>query len=178
VTAGHLGASAYWADVLDFVGGAPPPVDLPAERRLQTLLVAAIEAGVLASAHDCSDGGLAVALAEACMGAPYAEQTLGASLDLRRYADDLNPSALLFGEDHGRAVVSLPFEQRHALAALAREHGVPLFGAGQVTGPGTPLALQLGHRRVRWDVGSLRRVYFDAIPRRMQAVATSAGEGA
>ena len=177
-TAGHLGASAYWADILDFVGGEPPPVDLPAERRLQTLLVAAIEAGILASAHDCSDGGLAVALAEACLGAPYAEQTLGASLDLRSYAPGLAPSPLLFGEDHGRVVVSLPFERRHALAALAREHRVPLFGAGRVTAPGQALELRLEHRSVRWDVAALRRVYFDAIPRRMQAVATSAGEGA
>jgi phosphoribosylformylglycinamidine synthase II len=178
MTTGHLGASAYWADILDFVGGAPPPVDLPAERRLQLLLVAAIEAGILASAHDCSDGGLGVALAEACLGAPYAEQTLGASLDLRSYAPGLGAIPLLFGEDHGRVVVSLPFERRHDLAALARGHGVPLFGAGRVTAPGTALELGLEHRRLRWDVAELRRIYFDAIPRRMQAVATSAGEGA
>ncbi|HEX9893002.1 MAG TPA: phosphoribosylformylglycinamidine synthase subunit PurL, partial [Gemmatimonadales bacterium] len=176
-TTGHLGGSAYWAEVHQFVGGAPPPVDLDREGRLQRFLIAANQAGLLSSAHDASDGGLAVALAEACIGSPYAGRCLGARLDLRGYADTIGATSLLFGEDHGRAVMSLPFERRKTLAALARQHGVPIFGAGRVSGPADPLEIQLVERAWAWDVAHLRRTYMDAIPRRMAAVATSAGEG-
>jgi phosphoribosylformylglycinamidine synthase len=175
-TRGHLGGSAYWAEVRGCVGGAPPPVDLAAERRLQRFLVEAIGAGLVRSAHDASDGGLGVALAEACIGGPYAGRTLGARLDLRGYAPGLAPIGLLFGEDHGRVVLSLPFERRHAFADVARRHGVRVFGAGRVT-EATRLELRLDGRTLQWDVADLRRRYFDAIPRRMARVATSSGEG-
>ncbi|HET9515499.1 MAG TPA: phosphoribosylformylglycinamidine synthase subunit PurL [Gemmatimonadales bacterium] len=176
-TRGHLGGSAYWSEVLDCVGGAPPPVDLEAERRLQQFLIAAIQAGVITSAHDLSEGGLAVALAEACMGGPYADQCLGARLDLTEYTPGMEAAQLLFAEDHGRAVISLPFARRNKLARLARAHGVSIFGAGRVTGPADPLEIVFGERAWAWDVKHLRRVYMEAIPRRMARVATSAGEG-
>jgi phosphoribosylformylglycinamidine synthase II len=70
-TSGILAGSAYWAEVCDFLGGEPPGVDLEAELRLQQFLVAAAERRLLRSAHDCSEGGLAVALAEAVIGGPY-----------------------------------------------------------------------------------------------------------
>jgi phosphoribosylformylglycinamidine synthase II len=178
ISRGHLGGSAYWAELMDCVGGPPPPVDLDAERRLQRLLIEANQAGILLSAHDCSDGGLAVALAEACIGGPYATQTVGAELDLRGYAPAVADHAMLYGEDHARVVISLPFDRRNELATLAQRHGVPLYGAGRVTAPGTPLAVRLERGTLRWDVTELRRTYFDAIPRRMRAVATSTGEGA
>jgi phosphoribosylformylglycinamidine synthase len=164
--------------VLDCVAGAPPPVDLERERRLQSFLIAAIENGLLASAHDAADGGLAVALAEACLGGPYAGRCLGARLDFRGYNDALSPIALLFGEDHGRAVISLPFRQRGRLARLARQFGVPIFGAGRVTGPEEPLELQFETSAYAWNLAVLRETYMNAIPRRMAVVATSRGEGA
>jgi phosphoribosylformylglycinamidine synthase len=166
-TRGHLGGSAYWAEVLGFVGGAPPPVDLDHERQLQDLLLAAVQAGILASAHDCSDGGLAVALAEACIGGPYAGETFGATLDLRDYAPELGPHAVLFGEDHGRVVVSLPFERRYEFAHLARDHRVPVYGAGRVADSGGALVIRLAEQTQRWDTLRLRQIYLDAIPRRM-----------
>ncbi len=176
-TRGHLGGSGYWAEALDCVAGPPPPVDLDAELRLQRFLLAANQAGLLSSAHDVSDGGLAVALAESCIGGPYARAPLGAALDLRDYAPGLGTIPLLYGEDHGRAVVSLPLGNRHQVAGLARRHGVPLFGAGRVAGPGERLQLRLDRGSVSWDAGALRRRYMDAIPRRMAAIATSTGEG-
>ncbi len=174
-TAGHLGGSAYWAEVLGFVGGAPPPVDLDVERRLQRLLVAAIGEGIVSSAHDCADGGLAVALAEACLGGPWAAGVLGADLDLGDYAPPCDPHEALFGEDHGRAVISLPFERRNDLARLARAHGVPLYGAGRVT-EASVLRLRLPGETLSWDVGRLRAISMDAIPRRMRRVAAGAPE--
>src|SRR3989441_889410 len=99
-TTGHLGASSYWAHVLNTVAGAPPPVDLEAERRLVDLLVAAAEASLLASAHDLSEGGLGVSLAEACIGGPYAEAPFGARIDLRDLQRTLPGEALFLGRDH------------------------------------------------------------------------------
>jgi hypothetical protein len=110
------------------------------------------------------------------MGGPYAGRVLGARLDLVGYAPAVAPVPLLFGEDHGRVVLSLPFDRRNALAAVARAHGVRLFGAGRVTAA-PRLDLRLGRRNLQWNVTDLRRCYFDAIPRRMARVATSRGEG-
>ncbi|MEK7380708.1 MAG: hypothetical protein AAB075_06835, partial [Gemmatimonadota bacterium] len=73
---------------------------------------------------------------------------------------------------------SVPFDQRKALAALARRQRIPLFGAGRVGPPGEPLEIRGAADRVlRWDPAQLRAIYMSAIPRRMSHVATSGGEG-
>jgi phosphoribosylformylglycinamidine synthase len=167
-TAGELGGSAYWAEVLDFVGGRPARVDLDAELRLQRLLVAGASRRLFRSAHDCSEGGLAVALAEAAIGGPYATSALGASVDLSALASHVSAEGVLFGEDGGRAVVSAAPENVAAIVALAGEHGVPVHRVGQVTEPDAILELRVGASVLRWAVGSLRQTYFTAIPRRMQ----------
>jgi phosphoribosylformylglycinamidine synthase II len=166
-TSGILGGSAYWAEVCDFVGGDPPAVDLDAELRLQRLLAAAVERRLLRSAHDCSEGGLAVALAEAVIGGPYVPGSLGAGLDLTGYAPDVPLDGLLYGEDGARAVVSCSQASARPLIALADQHGVPVFRAGLVESAGT-LELQVGSQLFSWSTEALRRIYFDAIPRRMQ----------
>jgi phosphoribosylformylglycinamidine synthase len=177
-TRGELGGSAYWAEVRDFVGGRPPPVDLEVERRLQRLLAAAAERGLLRSAHDCSEGGLMVALAEAALGGPYAHEPFGAALDLAGYAEALEIEALLYGEDAGRVVVSCAPASAGPLAAMAREQGVPVFDAGRVMQPSGALELRAGGRVFNWGTPALRRTYFEAIPRRMQHpdIDRSAGE--
>jgi phosphoribosylformylglycinamidine synthase II len=166
-TSGILGGSAYWAEVCDFVGGDIPAVDLETESRLQRFLVAAAERRLLRSAHDCSEGGLAVTLAEAAMGGPYVPGSLGASLDLTGYAPDLPIEGLLYGEDGARAVVSCSPSSVRALISLANEHGVPVFHAGKVDSSGM-LELRLGSELFSWSTEALRRIYFEAIPRRMQ----------
>jgi phosphoribosylformylglycinamidine synthase II len=167
-TAGALGGSACWAELAGFVGGQPAPVDLDRERRLQTLLADAAAKGVLRSAHDCSEGGLAVALAEAAIGGPYARDALGAAVDLAGYADGLEDTALLFGEDGARAVVSASPTDALRLASLAEAHGVPIFDAGAVASAGGTLRIGTGRGTLEWDMKHLRRTYFDAIPRRMR----------
>ncbi|HEU5039307.1 MAG TPA: phosphoribosylformylglycinamidine synthase subunit PurL, partial [Gemmatimonadales bacterium] len=177
-TRGELGGSEYWAEIREFVGGRTPPVDLDAERRLQRLLVAAARRELLRSAHDCSEGGLLVALAEAAIGGPYAAGPLGARLDLAGYADGVAPEALLYAEDAGRVVVSADPGSVEGLLALAREHGVPAFPAGRVGSAAGALELAAGGSVLSWDSVTLRRIYFEAIPRRMQHpdVDRSAGE--
>jgi phosphoribosylformylglycinamidine synthase subunit PurL len=167
LTSGILGGSTYWAEVCDFVGGDPPAVDLDAELRLQRFLVAAAEQRLLRSAHDCSEGGLAVTLAEAVIGGPYVPGSLGASLDLTGYAPDVPLDGLLFGEDGARAVVSCSQGSARSLIALAGTHGVTVFRAGLVESAGT-LELRVGSQLFSWSTEALRRIYFDAIPRRMQ----------
>jgi phosphoribosylformylglycinamidine synthase II len=165
-TRGELGGSAYWSEIREFVGGRTPPVDLEAERRLQQFLLAAAERGLLRSAHDASDGGLLVALAEAAIGGAYAPSGLGAEVDLERYAPGVEPDGLLYGEDAGRVVASADPAHSAALAELAREHSVPVYSAGRVGGRN--LELRVSARVFTWDVEALRRTYFEAIPRRMQ----------
>jgi phosphoribosylformylglycinamidine synthase subunit PurL len=177
-TAGELGGSAYWAEVHDFIGGRPARVDLDAERRLQRLLVAGAVRGLFRSAHDCSEGGLAVAFAEAAMAGPYAPTGLGASVDLSALAPEVSPEGILYGEDGARAVVSVAPEHVAGVVGLAGEHGVPVHRVGQVAEPGGVLELRLAGRVFMWSVGALRQTYYAAIPRRMQHpdVDRSAGE--
>jgi phosphoribosylformylglycinamidine synthase len=167
-TRGELGGSAYWAEVLGFTGGRPARVDLDSERRLQQALAAAAGRRLLRSAHDCSEGGLLVTLAEAAIGGAYAAHPLGATVDLTGYAPGLSDEELLFGEDGARAVISCAPEQADAVEALCREHGVPLHGAGRVGPVSGALELRGGSGLFSWATQTLRRTYFDAIPRRMQ----------
>src|SRR2546425_12494134 len=100
-TRAELGASQLWEAVYGFVGGHPPRVDLPVERRLVDCLVTAAERGLLRSAHDCSHGGLSVALAEVAMGGPYDDTGFGLDIDLSAYGLRLAVDDLLFSESQG-----------------------------------------------------------------------------
>ncbi|HVQ47998.1 MAG TPA: AIR synthase-related protein, partial [Gemmatimonadales bacterium] len=144
-----------------------PAVDLDAEVRLQRFLVTAAQRGLLRSAHDCSEGGLAVTLAEAVIGGPYVPGSLGAGLDLTGYAPELPLDGLLFGEDGARAVISCSQASARPLIALADKHEVPIFRAGLVESAGT-LELRVGPHLFSWSTEALRRIYYEAIPRRMQ----------
>ena len=177
-TAGHLGGSSYWEVIRGFVGGPPPPVDLDREVRLQRLLVAAAEGGLLRSAHDCSDGGLAVALGEACIGGPYAGTSFGASVALANPAG-LGPESILYGEDTARVVASCDRARVPELLALAERHGVAAEATGLVGETGGRLEIQLRdtHATFGWVVPELRRAYFDAIPRRMRVDGERSMEG-
>ena len=166
-TRAELGGSQLWEAVHGFVGGAPPRVDLAVERRLVDYLVAAAARGLVCSAHDCSQGGLGVALAEVAMGGPYDETGFGLDIDLTTYGLRLAPIDLLFSESHGRAVVTCRPEGVTAVGALAHEHGVPARRIGTVGARGGVVRLRLRDATVEQPVDRLRHVYFGAIPRRM-----------
>ena len=123
-TSQEFGGSA-WAEVVhQHLGGRPPAVDLDAERQLAILITAAASAGVLASAHDLSDGGLAIALAEACL---YGGR--GCAVALRG-----DSFTALYSESAARALVSVVPGREREFAALADEHGVPVTVLGVTTG--------------------------------------------
>ena len=174
-TNGHLGGSAYWAEVLDTVAGAPPPIDLAAERALQECLVLAAERQLLCSAHDLSDGGLAVALAECCMGGPWSTQVFGARVDLTREADTLSDMEWLFGEDGARAIVSCAPGSVAALKRLGVETGVACTDLGRTGDPEGIIEVARGDSSWRWPARHLREIYMSAIPRRMSDAFTNRG---
>jgi phosphoribosylformylglycinamidine synthase II len=123
-TGAEFGGSA-WAHVLHgHLGGRPPAPDLDAERRLAGLLAAAAAAGLLSAAHDLSDGGLAVALAESCL--------RGRVGCLVRLPGD--PFTALFSESAGRAIVAVRPGAEASFDALCVAHGVPFSAIGQVGG--------------------------------------------
>ncbi|MES2123094.1 MAG: phosphoribosylformylglycinamidine synthase subunit PurL [Gemmatimonadota bacterium] len=166
-TTGHLGGSAYWAEVLDATVGAPPPVDLTAERQLQDILIEAAARRLLRSAHDCSDGGLAFALAECCIGGPWATTTYGAEIDLGRHADAVSDTGWLFGEEGARAVVSCAPEHVAELQRLGHDHGRPVHFLGLVGAADGQLQVRRGDTSWQWGTAELRRIHLQAIPRRM-----------
>ena len=158
----ELGGSEYLARVHGVVAGAPPRVDLEGERALIDALLEAIQGGHVASAHDCSDGGLAVSLAECCVG--DAEGRVGADVDLSPWAD-LPLRALLFGEAQGRVVVSTA--EAADVLAIARRRGVPARQVGTVRGSSSALRLVVRGRTVVAPLARLADAYHGAIPRRM-----------
>jgi phosphoribosylformylglycinamidine synthase len=120
----EFGGSA-WAHVRHgHLGGRPPVPDLDAERRLAALLAAAVADDLLSAAHDLSDGGLAVALAESCL--------RGGTGCTVRLPDD--PFTALFSESAARAVVAVRPGGETAFGQLAGAHGVPAAAIGSTGG--------------------------------------------
>ena len=131
---GELGGSEYLKVMHDLVRGVPPALDLDAERKLQALLVTLAGERLMRSAHDCSDGGLAVTVAECC----FETNGIGAelSIDGAQVSRDaaMNTAAALFGETASRVIVSVVPE--HVTIALQRAAaaGVPARVIGQTGG--------------------------------------------
>ncbi|MGE5578198.1 MAG: AIR synthase related protein, partial [Syntrophothermus sp.] len=130
----ELGGSEYLKQAHGVVAGRPPALDLDMEKRVQQLCLAAIRKGLLNSAHDCAEGGLAVALAECCIGG-----NIGVSVRLPYWE---RADAALFGESQSRIVVSVPPEKLHELRDLAEEHRVPVLPLGRVGGAGLRIELE------------------------------------
>jgi phosphoribosylformylglycinamidine synthase len=163
----ELGGSAFWEVCHEFVGGQPPEVDLETEKRLVSLLVTGADRGLFRSAHDCSHGGLGVALAEVAMGGPYQEHGFGLDVDVTAYGASLTADEVLFSESHGRAVITCSADRVTAVQALASEHGVPCSRVGSVGEQDGAFRVALRDGTIEESVARLRDVYFSAIPRRM-----------
>ncbi|MEN8375922.1 MAG: phosphoribosylformylglycinamidine synthase subunit PurL [Gemmatimonadota bacterium] len=126
-TLDEIGGSAYLRLAHGLLAGEPPAVHLDREKALQETLLAAAARGLLRSAHDCSDGGLAVCLAESAVA--DREAPLGIDVTLPRTAP---LDALLFGESQGRAVVSCAPGAADEVLALAAARDLPATAIGLV----------------------------------------------
>jgi phosphoribosylformylglycinamidine synthase len=165
----ELGGSEYLASIHGIVAGRPPACDLDHERRAIDALLESIEAGVVSSAHDVSDGGLAVALAECCI-ANLRSQT-GATVDISG-AGDISPRAALFGETQGRYVISS--SDAETVEKIARRQRVPIQRIGSVTDASFGFSLRAGHRLIQCSIDALSNAYHNAIPEIMAAPAIAA----
>jgi phosphoribosylformylglycinamidine synthase len=125
-TKSELGGSAYADVVLGMVRGVPPSLDLAAEARLIGLLMDASAHDLLASAHDPSDGGVAIAAAESAIGG-------GIGVRIGVLGTGLPDHVVLFSESASRAVVSVWAGRERELERLAEAHGVPIARVG-ITG--------------------------------------------
>jgi phosphoribosylformylglycinamidine synthase len=165
---GEMGGSEYLYVMDGEVAGTPPEVDLLAERRLQHAVLAMIQQVGVRSAHDCSEGGLALALAECALADEEAPRGVDVDLD-----DDLAPIPLLFGESQGRVVVSCAPDVVEDALRMARRHGVPAREIGRVGEVGGPFRIRTGEAGVDLDSREMARLYYGAIPGIMDAVPDS-----
>jgi len=156
----HLGASEYLHTIFGETKGDVPPLDLKYEKRLQGGLLAAITRGWIRSAHDVSEGGLAVALAEACIS--NREQQIGATIQL---SDSIRADCLLFGESQSRVVISCAQDDAAAIGSFFEILELPCTRIGTVGGS----SLKIND----WiDVGleKLSTAFFESMPAFMEKV--------
>ncbi|HTQ80323.1 MAG TPA: phosphoribosylformylglycinamidine synthase subunit PurL [Thermoanaerobaculia bacterium] len=150
---GEFGGSAYLRLLHGVEQGLPPAVDLNAEARLAALLRQLVAQGLLHTAHDLSEGGLGVALAEACFG-----RLLGAEVEL-----PLSSLADLFSETQARAIVAARPATLDRLLQAAAAAGVPALEIGTVGG--ADLVLRAGGDTWRTPVADLHEIWSTALPK-------------
>ncbi|QVV67089.1 phosphoribosylformylglycinamidine synthase subunit PurL [Synechococcus sp. LA31] len=155
-----LAGSSYLEQVHGAVTGRPPEIDLPLERSVQGFLRQAIAAGLVCSAHDLSDGGLAVAAAEACIASG-----LGAHLEIP--ASTARVDRLLFAEGGARILVSVAPAQGAAWQQALDAAGVPAQCLGVVAAEAELQIQQAGQPLLKLPVAQLEAQFEQAIPRRM-----------
>ena len=160
-----LAGSSYQMLVSGVLAGRPPRVDFELERGVQQLLRQAIAAGLLASAHDSSDGGLAVALAESSIAS-----ALGVELKLSGRSEGL--ARTLFAEGGARVAISVKAECRQQWDQLAAESTVPITELGVVS-DGSTFRIHCDEKDVQLSLADLKRAHQEGLPRRIGGEAES-----
>lgn len=154
-TRAELGGSEFQYVVHGVTEGRPPQIDLDTEKRLLDTVLGSIREGLVASAHDLSDGGLAVALAESCISGG-----IGAEVNV---LTELRADLALFSESQSRILLSAKPENAEKLRQRIEESGVPVHVLGTVGGE--ELAASVNSKPVlRTPVSKLEKVWKDAIP--------------
>jgi phosphoribosylformylglycinamidine synthase II len=153
----EFSSSEYAKTIQGIVAGAPPAIDLAAEKRLIECLVNLASAGLILSAHDVSDGGLAVTIAESC----FASDGLSSEVNVRPDAGELAEVAL-FGERGARAVVSLSPASLARLDRVAAQYGVAANRIGTVTRNEFRIQLN-GTPVIKGDVTSFRKAWSESL---------------
>jgi phosphoribosylformylglycinamidine synthase len=155
---GDLGGSEYAKVINGVVSGTAPKLDLQAEQSLHAFLYTAAQQSMLASCHDLSHGGAAVALAECALAGRR-----GFSVDVSDISPGAQPHAALFSESPSRALISCAEEHAGALAQLAAHHRVPFRLIGVAGGP----SLDFGAFALLLD--DLERVFESTLPNILSA---------
>src|SRR6202011_3898652 len=142
--------------------GPPPHVDLAHEIKVQNAVGDLIHQGLVKSAHDCSEGGLAVALAESCFNPTG---LYGADVDLGTY--DLRTDQILFNESQSRIVISIAPEKVEKTMSILSERGVPFQQLGKVTGD--EVRLRANAENLRWPIADLYDGWGNSIRRLVES---------
>jgi phosphoribosylformylglycinamidine synthase II len=154
----ELGASEYLKTVLNIEKGLPPLVNLEVEKKVHDLCLEAISRGFIRSAHDLSEGGLAVTVAECSL---WSRSKIGCLLELE---ENIRPDALLFGESQSRIVVSTAPSNLSALLRLAKTKSIRAKVIGKAQGR-RMIVRQAGREMINLPVASLCQAWKNAIPR-------------
>ncbi len=158
-----LGGSAYLQVAHKIKSGQPPRCNLDTERTLGTTLLGLIQSDLVKSAHDCAEGGLAVALAECTFSELEARNTprfLGAEIDLSA-EEDFRLDALLFGESHGRVIITTSDLDAVKAVERAKLLGVPAQRIGTVGGKKLKLKTPTGEHA--WELSGLHDLWWKSI---------------
>jgi phosphoribosylformylglycinamidine synthase len=155
-----LGGSEFLKTLFGVKSGLPPRLNLESEKKLISLLTTLAKKGLLRSAHDCSEGGLAVALAEACILQEGAE--VGAKIECP--TSGVSNEAFLFGETQSRAVISVSPKNLKAVQDVIESMAYPTRVVGKVGGK----ALEI-NALIKIPVEILKHTWRNAIGRRMEA---------
>ena len=172
-----LGGSRYLKVCHRLKIGPPPHVDLAHEIKVQNAVRDLIREGLVQSAHDCSEGGLAVALAECCFNP---QQLFGAEIDCSRrpvgdaHAEVTNPpgashseaATVLFNESQSRIIISVTPENLDKAIAMLRERDVPFQQLGKVGGD--ELQIRINEQTFRWRVAEIYDDWWNAIRRAVE----------
>ena len=142
--------------------GPPPPVDLPHEIKIQSAVRDLIREGLVKSAHDCSEGGLAVALAECCFNP---EELFGAKIALN--ADDTSATTVLFNESQSRILISVAPENLDNTMSILRDRDVPSQQLGQVGD--NELRIQVNDESFAWAIADLYDKWWNSIRRLVES---------
>ncbi len=161
----ELGGSEYLSTEHGLIAGVPPALDLSRERALQLWLVRSIDAGLLQSAHDCAEGGLAVTLAECCF-------DTGLGIEVNLAAVEGGPAALrdiatAFGESASRVVVSTPQDRVDELVASATASGITAAVIGRVGGDRVRIAIE-SHVAIDESLVHAEHIWATAIENRLE----------
>lgn len=154
-THAELGGSEFQAVVHGVSEGRPPELNLGTEKKLLDGVLKAIQSGLVQSAHDVSEGGLAAALAESCISG-----NVGASVE---WSTDLRSDVALFSESQSRIVLSVSADHKNALEKLLEEAGVPFTALGFVGGSKLSININ-GASALEESVEAMKSVWEDAIP--------------
>jgi len=157
----ELGASEYLHALFNQTKGKVPPIDLEYEKKLQSALLAAIRMDLVKSAHDCSEGGLAVAVSECCIS--ERENMVGASI---KFSDEIRSDCLLFGETQSRVILSCGSKNENELIVHFEKHGISCKNIG-TTGSDRLKINDL----VSVDLEKMAEAFFNALPQLMEKVA-------
>jgi phosphoribosylformylglycinamidine synthase subunit PurL len=163
-----LGGSRYLKVCHGLKVGPPPRVDLAYEIKIQNAVRDLIRERLVKSAHDCSEGGLAVALAECCFNP---EKLFGAEIDLK--AGDTPATTVLFNESQSRIVISVAPENLQEAMSILRDGQIPFQQLGGVGG--NKLRIRVGSEEFSWPIADLHDDWWNAIRRAVES--DSAAEG-